>query len=234
MKTSPSLRLRSYAQVTRKVAGDDGVERTITTFVASTDVEDRYSDVIDQDSWRLDAYKRNPVIPIDHFYSVESVVGRGLDLRVEEIDVEGGKRKALLVDVEWDTSSALGAEVAGKVERGFINAVSVGFRSHRMTWRSKLPKDDPRYGVEGSLLEENELYEISVVAVPANPDATAVRSSRDGSASVNIGEIVAETLTRLTLDDELWRKVEGRRLAVKAGVGETEEKGAEGLYWLRG
>ena len=226
------LRLRSIAIKTFKKEVD-GQTKTITTFVASTDVEDRYSDIISQESWRLDAYKANPVVPIDHSYSVESVVGRAIELRVEDMVINGVARKALVVDIEWDMASEEGAAVAGKVERGFINAVSVGFRSHRQTWRAKMPKDHVAFGQDGYYLEENELYEISVVAVPANPEALAQRAAR---SAPDVTDIVSKTLEQLASDDALWAKIEARRLAAKAST--TPEPAPAPTdpntpYWLR-
>lgn len=222
------LHLRSLAQRTFKKE-EGGKQKTITTFIASSDVEDRYQDIVSQESWRLGNFQKNPVVPINHCYTVEAVVGRATNLRVEEVEVEEGKkRKALLVDVEWDTESEEGRSVAGKVERGFINAVSVGFQSHRQTWRYKLPKDHLCYGVDGQLLEENELYEISVVAVPANPEAIAQRSA----GAVDAKSIVEEVLLKLVTDDELWKKAEARRLAAKATTEPEPPKTEEKLYWL--
>lgn len=226
-----TLQIRSYATQTRHLKAEDGKDKVVTTFVASTDCVDRYDDIVDQMSWRLENYKRNPVIPVNHSYSVENIVGRATDLRIEDVQVEGGKvRKALVVDVEWDTGSELGKEVAGKVERGFISAVSVGFRSRKMTPRRNLAEDDGRFGIRGYLLEENELYEISVVAVPANPEALAQR----GAASApELRQLVREAIGQVLASEDFWAEVEARRLAAPAPT-VTAPAPAEDLpYWLR-
>ena len=58
-------------------------------------------------------------------------------------------------------------------------AVSVGFRSHKQTPRATLPETDPRYSGRGYILADNELLELSVVTIPANPDAVAQRAAPD-------------------------------------------------------
>jgi HK97 family phage prohead protease len=142
------------------------------TFVASTAASDRYGDVVDQ-SWKLDSYKQNPVIQVDHDYRAESTVGRA-----EEAAVEDG---ALVVKVKWG-SDPKSKEIAAKVKDGLLSAVSVGFRPGRAARRSELPADHPYYADAksnpyGMVFYDNELLEVSVVAVPANPEALAQRAA---------------------------------------------------------
>lgn len=217
----------------RTKATDTQPEKAFTTFLASSDVEDRYGDVVAQDSWRLANYKKNPIILVDHYYSVEAIVGRATEMKVAPIEgaAEGAGQNGLYLTVEWDLGCALGVEVAGKAERGFVNAGSVGFRSYKMTRRSGLPKDHAMYSAEGYLLEENDLYEFSIVAVPANQEAIAQRAAR--AAGVDVASVVRTTLEQLVTDDQLWRSVEARRLAATASSTPTAED-EEDLPWLRG
>lgn len=232
----------------RVKATDTEPERAFTTFVASTDVEDRYEDIIDQNSWRFANYEANPVILIDHYYSCTTVVGRGKDLKVGPVgegDDEQGKavlkeifkraagmkgKTAFTITVEWDLADELARNIAGKVERGFLNAVSVGLRSYKMTRRNGLPKDHWAYSATGGyLLEENELYEVSVVAIPANAEALAKRAA--SAAGIDVDTIVRSVLERLAVDDELWRQVEARRLAAAASSAPTPAEDA--LPWTK-
>jgi len=48
--------------------------KDVVTFIASTDDVDRYSDIIDQGSWILENYKKNPVILFNHNSQARSVV----------------------------------------------------------------------------------------------------------------------------------------------------------------
>lgn len=174
------MNIRSIQAIRRSVE-HEGVKRTI--FVASTDRPDRMDDIVDQASWRLDNYRANPVVQVDHDYRIESTVGRGV------VTVEAG---VLTLEVEAWAEDPRSQAVRAKVEAGLVNAVSVGFRPGRMIPRSQLPKEDPRYGERGYVFHDCELLEISIVAIPANADALAARSM-----SMSIDELVEATLARI-------------------------------------
>lgn len=144
---------------------------TVTVIASTADV-DRYGDIVDQDSWRLDAYKSNPVILFGH-NSWAPPVGKAV------VRVEGGR---LMADITFDASeeNAMGRLMASQYAGGFMSAVSVGFRSYRQVARNQLPLDDARRGERGLVLYDNELLEISCVPIPANPKAVAQRGGMDG------------------------------------------------------
>jgi len=137
-------------------------------FVLSTADEDRALDVVEQ-SWRLDAFARNPVAVWAHDYTLPPV-GRWVNVRVEgEPPVLRGEFQPVPADSAYE----LGRVVREQVRGGFIRAASVGFLPHDVTLRSRLPKDDPAHGEHGFLLGDNELLEVSLVSVPANAHAIA-------------------------------------------------------------
>lgn len=150
-------------------AAPDGFNRTkegSTVFVASEPIPDRYDDIVDS-TWLLDNYRRNPVVLYGHSWG-EPPIGRAV-----QVGVVAGR---LLAEVEWDMEDEDSARIASKVARGFLNTVSVGFRPGRCIDRRDLPDTDPRHNERGAVLFDNELLELSVVAVPALPSAEAVRS----------------------------------------------------------
>jgi len=156
----------------------------IVSFVASTDTEDRYGDVIDQNGWELDSYRSNPVILLNH-NPLDLPIGRG------EVEIRDGK---LMIDIEFDMGDPLAAEVARKAEAGFLHSVSVGFRSLESTKRSALPTEHKAAGGDGVWFAKSELLEVSIVTIPANPQASAVRSHDDFDAKIRNmirGEIAA-------------------------------------------
>ncbi len=178
-----------------------------TLFVASEPVPDRYEDIVDA-SWLLDNYRRNPVVLYGHDWSAPPI-GRAVQIEVRD--------QRLIAEVEFDTEDEDSARIAGKVERGFLNAVSVGFRPGRVIDRSQLPEEDPRHGEHGAVLFDNELLELSVVAVPALPSAEAIRSpdlllaavrdrAREEPAFLRSLEavILAAPATDTTTTDEWW------------------------------
>jgi HK97 family phage prohead protease len=159
------------------------------TFIASTSASDRYGDVVDQLSWKLDNYKSNPVIQVDHDYRADATVGRAASAEVKD--------GALVVDVHWGTD-ARSQDIAHKVMEGLLSAVSVGFVPGRGSRRSELAADHPYYADPttnpyGMAYYDSELLEVSVVAVPANPEALAQRSA----PGVDLDALATEVARRL-------------------------------------
>ena len=152
-------------QAVRRTVEEGGQKRAV--FVASTDTPDRYSDIVDQATWKLENYRANPVVQVDHDYRVEATVARG------SVATDSG---ALTLEIDAWAETARAQDVRALVEAGIVNAVSVGFRPGRMIPRSQMPKEDPRYGDRGYIMYDCELLEVSIVAIPANPEALAARS----------------------------------------------------------
>ena len=157
-------------------AGAD--DRSPSLFVASTGEEARDGLIIDQSSWNLEAYNANPVVLWAHEDDL-CPVGRG------SARIEGGQ---LLVEVAWDWEDPLAAEVAGKVKRGFLNAVSVRWRPGELIPRWRLPQEDVLYAQDGYISRNNELLEVSIVSVPADPRALVIARSA-GDAAIGPREI---------------------------------------------
>lgn len=134
------------------------------SFIASTSTSDRYGDIVDQKSWNLDGYKKNPVILLNHRQDMLPI-GRASSVQVVNGQLE--------IDVEFDMEDELGASVARKVDKGFLTAVSVGFQPKKAKMRSDLPKDHKAAGQSGMYFEDAELLEVSVVTIPANSEAVA-------------------------------------------------------------
>lgn len=138
-------------------------EKNVVSFVASTDSEDRYFDVINQNGWNLDSYKKNNIVLLNH-NSMALPIGKG------DVEVVDGQ---LMIEVEFDMKDELASTVARKCKDGFINAVSVGFNSKDAIKRNELPKESPYYGERGMYFRSAELLEVSIVTIPANPQAVA-------------------------------------------------------------
>lgn len=137
---------------------------------------------INHDRWQLENYLRNPVFLWAHNYGWDGMlpIGRGSP-EVTERGLE------LLVD--FDQEDEFARAVEGKYRRQFLNAVSVGW-------------DDVK--IDGEVW--HDLWEVSAVPVPADPDALADdqraamrRLSRD-LARVADGDV-------LTPDMDSWGEV---------------------------
>lgn len=122
------------------------------SFIASTAAVDRQGEVIDPKGWDVTAYMKNPVILWAHNYH-ELPVGKAVSVT--------GDEKELRVEGEFadDEMNPKAGQVRRLYEKGFLSAVSVGF----------IPKER-----NGNIITKAELLEISVVPVPANPEALSL------------------------------------------------------------
>jgi HK97 family phage prohead protease len=135
-------------------------------FTISTDAVDREQDKIAIAGWDLKNYKQNPVVLWGHDAS-RLPIGRAFDVKVED-----GALKASVEFIPQDTPE--GGQFAESVYRlargGFIAATSVGFRPVKWSYTRDAARgaDDWFPGID---FEEQELVELSIVTVPANPEA---------------------------------------------------------------
>jgi len=123
-------------------------------FVLSTGAVDRHGEVIDQAGWKLENYLKNPVVLWGHDQS-QFPIGKMEDLAIVDGKLQGWVKFAYAENPQ----AAIAFELcAGE----FLNAGSVGFMN--MKWMYDEANDM-------LTLLENELYEFSIVNVPANPEA---------------------------------------------------------------
>jgi HK97 family phage prohead protease len=147
----------------------------IKVFRASTEAVDRAGDVILQDGWDLTNYKTNPVFLM--FHDTHSMpVGITLDASVTTYEGIKGLYLTVLFPTE-DISKD--SEIAFKaVNTGLMTAVSVGFAIQEYEWIDS-PAKAAQYNmpIGGMLFKKQELTECSLVAVPCNQEAVAVKSA---------------------------------------------------------
>lgn len=135
-------------------------------FTISTDAVDREQDKIAIAGWDLKNFKQNPVVLWGHDAS-RLPIGRAFDVKVED-----GALKASVEFIPQDTpEGGMFAESVYRLARGgFIAATSVGFRPVKWDYTRDASRgaDDWFPGID---FEEQELVELSIVTVPANPEA---------------------------------------------------------------
>lgn len=170
----PEQGLRSLVQVeVRQAAGGPeqaaGSEQPILEFVASNARMDRYHEVIEPSGWRLDTYRRNPVFQNAHNYGdILFTLGKALVTEVRNVN----GHPALCQRIQFATEVNPVARIAyGLYKGGFLNAVSVGFIPLR--WEDAPSSSTGEPAPRRRFLEQ-ELLEVSAVAIPANPDALAL------------------------------------------------------------
>jgi hypothetical protein len=130
---------------------------------------DRYREIIEPAGWRLDSYRSNPVFQNAHNYG-DILFTLGKALSTEVVSVGGGQ--ALCQRIEFATDVNPVARIAfGLYKGGFLNAVSVGFIP--LKWEDGGASAAGAAAPRRRYLEQ-ELLEVSAVAIPANPDALAL------------------------------------------------------------
>jgi HK97 family phage prohead protease len=153
--------LHTKALITKEnIATNNGV---IENVVGSTAVTDRMGDIIEQSGWKLSNFKVNPVILYGHNAREERMpIGKALKVWIEG---KGSKNAKLMFNIQFDLQDSFAAEVYRKIKDGFLNTVSVGFQPFE--WEEL----DPDNWFGGLRFLEQDLLELSVVPIPANPQA---------------------------------------------------------------
>lgn len=183
---APVVRLAPAAEL--QILG----ESRVMSFVFSDGNVDRYGDTIDARGWVLESFNANPVALFGHdANTVENVIGRAHNVRIE------GNR--LVGEIEFmEASVNPNAEaVFQMLKAGFLNAVSVGFQP--LDWQLSKDKSRP----QGIDFKKQELLEISVVPIPANP--TALVQAR--AAGIEVDRLAFGDADRLALSEPAPLKI---------------------------
>lgn len=152
----------AIAETTRKiiithVKEVKGRERVLQ-FIGSTELPDRDNEVIKASAWKFEQYIKNPVVQWAHDYANPPI---GKTLRISQ-----NQKNETIFEIEFaDRETYEFADTIFKLcKGGFLNATSVGFMP--IDWVDGKKDTDPR-----RTYEKVELLEISIVPVPANPEA---------------------------------------------------------------
>ena len=165
----------------------------------STERVDRMGDIVRQ-NWDLGGFARNPVALWGHDH--DTVIGRALDF-----GVEFGAQKQLAGTIEFapEGSDPFIDSRFKLAAAGYLKATSVGFLPHTTDpVRDADKRKELGLGDYGVVFERNELLEISVVGVPANPDAVESDLSefvQRGVLTADEAEVYARGSAQLTERD---------------------------------
>jgi HK97 family phage prohead protease len=125
--------------------------------VFSTADEDRHGEVVDQKTWQLDDYLKNPVVLFGHDHN-QPAIGKVTSLFFNESGNLEGEIQFAAKEYEF-------AHTIFKLYKGgFMRAFSVGFQNEVVEYNE---------GTNQLTLKKNTLFEISTVNVPANQLALA-------------------------------------------------------------
>ncbi|WP_157999744.1 HK97 family phage prohead protease [Paenibacillus elgii] len=134
---------------------EDGLK---VPFVISTGAVDRDKDLVNPQGWDLTNYRKNPVVLWAHD-SRTPPVGKSIEETVSNTQL---KSVALFTPKDLNP---FGYMIGQMYAKGFMRAVSVGFRSDDWEWSKEEGRD---WGID---FKTQELLEYSAVPVPANPEA---------------------------------------------------------------
>jgi len=135
-------------------------DRTLE-FIGSTAAVDRYGDIIEPAGWDLKNYKKNPVFLWGHNYSMPPI-GKAVSVKITD--------NALIFQIQFATAEeyAFADTIYRLYLGGFLKATSVGFQDLE---REPIVDKKNEGRQTGWHFLKQELYELSGVTVPANPDA---------------------------------------------------------------
>jgi HK97 family phage prohead protease len=198
------------ALLTEAKAAEDG--QRVYTFRATSEAVDRQGEVVSADGWDFSAFEANPVILDSHDYSgIDAIVGKALPPL---------RRMADTWEVDVVFSGTPKGQLAQQlVDEGSLRAVSVGFRSMQRAGGAR----------DGAPLThvKQELLEISVVPIPANPEAVRLRSI--GADDIEIDDDLSPTVaakagrTLSAKNEQALRQAVQLLADVLAGLGPAEK-----------
>jgi hypothetical protein len=204
---------------------DIDVDARMVTHKISTALMDRHQDIVEQ-NWDLNDYTSNPVVLLDHNYGVENIVGQNLDMRLKR--VHGGETwaRTRFTDVTEKAQAAFRL-----LADGVAKAWSVGFIGtdvHRISDGAKNKckrciqakkeilngRDEDSVWIHGRHFIQAKMYEYSLVAIPANPQAVMAAIQKG-----IVSDKVAHELFRCIEDDEdrMYEEI-GKAVAGHVGI----------------
>jgi len=148
------LRKQYNAQVKATTKGDVKT----ADFVISTGAKDRSNDTIKVSGWDFTHYRKNPVVLWAHD-TTQLPIAKSTKITKYRQAVNSTAEFA--TDLGEDIKYDLAILTHAMLEKGFLNAVSVGFKPLKWEFNDES-------GIDYS---SQELYEYSVVPVPDNPEA---------------------------------------------------------------
>ena len=128
---------------------------------------DRHGEVVMPKGIRLTEYKKNPIVLFGHGFETNVPIGK---INPSSFEINENFVDA---DIIFDDNDPFAKMIGDKVRNGFLNTGSIGFRPTTVSNDPVLPKQT------GVTIKEWELFEFSVVPVPSNSGALALREFRD-------------------------------------------------------
>jgi len=191
-----------------------GDEKRVLDFVGSDETVDRAGDVIRVAGWQLGEFRRNPVILLNHDYQ-GLPVGQALEVKQERH--EG--RPVLRFSVLFADAATypLADTVFRLYQGGYMRATSVGFIPLEAEKLSDEERESLGLKPYGNVFSKQSLLELSMVTVPANPNALELAVKR----SIITPRQALQLDVRETVDLDRWFDL----LKVRATLAEVKGEG---------
>ena len=198
---------KNFTCSVEKIEQQENKQKKVFRFVASTSQPDRAEDIVELAGWDTKAWEKNPVILWGHGRTGGLPIGRGVNIQKDF------EKQALVVDVEFtpkdDTNNPhlqFANAVEALVENGFIKAVSVGFLPKESEERQDVNDTDSWF--PPMRYTQSELLEISIVNVPANPNALLVLNDMQREVLSEKGVFPMRVYSILFKDDDIYKNTE--------------------------
>lgn len=163
-----------------KAQSVDDTNKTVR-FMISDNKVDRMNEIVDQGTWDFKNYLANPILLWNHSDEPQPEDVLGTTVALETDEKEGATYATVKLDEDINTKAGL---VWQQLLRGTLRCVSVGF----------INKSEGRDGTT-PVLKDNELLEISIVPIPANPRAIAL-AYKEGSINRKDARWLMDSMTK--------------------------------------
>lgn len=179
-------------------------ERRVLRFIWSTEVVNRQGDIVRSSGWDTSSFARNPIALYQHDSYAPLGTSPLFGVNAAAKNLWGDIAFAPAgtspeIDARWKLAKA-----------GVLRAVSVGFMP--LTWEDPQGEDRKKLGLGrfGVVYTKQELLEISLVSIPANPEALRL-SVKHAIDAGQIDDREADAFMRSTVETErdLFRRLSG-------------------------
>jgi HK97 family phage prohead protease len=138
------------------------------TLIMTDETVDSYGDIVKAKGADLERFKSNPIALLNH--KSDRIIGTWGDIVTKPKSIEG------TVTVALEGTSPHVDEAYALMSQGILRAASIGFMPKKVERRL----DDNGEPLWSYIIHEWDLYECSIVSIPANPSALA-KSVADGN-----------------------------------------------------
>lgn len=148
-----------------------------TTFILSDETLNSYGFWVKTSGIDLTQFRKNPVMLYDHERYGQMPIGKWTAIRIED-----GK---LLASPEFDANDELALKIQSKVENGYLNGASIGFKPIVLSEK----KEDLINGQTRPTVLKSEIIEVSITPFPANKNSLKLQNKNGELVKLSANEL---------------------------------------------